>query len=118
MIGLCSYYNLEEKKQWLFGLENGLKAEIERIFNESLANPHKYADYAFANILNRIKEAKAHNEPIIAAREIENARRDKERNDEIVKREREGKEKYAKAINDAEQGIIEGRYVTGDIIGD
>jgi hypothetical protein len=76
----CAGYMLEvnqkqlgfdEFLKWLAGLENGVKGEVERVFNESIADPAELADIGFANVLGRYDEAAEHNKPIIEARELE-----------------------------------------------
>ena len=106
MLALDHHHRLDEIKKWLAGLENGIKSEVERLFNQSLTNPQKYANYAHANILNRFDEAKAHNEPILEARRHENEKRDEEYKEKLAEQENEAKERYAHAIKAAEQGIM------------
>ena len=76
MLGIGQHHMLEDITKRLKGLENGVKGEVERLFNESIADPLKWADPGFANILGRTDEATTHNAPIREARELENEQRD------------------------------------------
>lgn len=58
-----------EVLKWLSTLEHGIRAEIERVFNQSMAAPDRWADLGFANLLGRREEAEAHNAPIWAERQ-------------------------------------------------
>ena len=116
MVDIGSHYNLEERLEWLAGLDGGLKGEIESLFNESVSNPNSWADIGFANILGRIEEAKAHNAPIREAREQENRRRDEERIAKRVAEEQVAEEEYRQAIKKAETCIINKQTVLNDII--
>ena len=46
-----------------------IRGEIERVFNQSMEAPDRWADLGFANLLGRYEEAKAHNAPIAAERQ-------------------------------------------------
>jgi hypothetical protein len=79
MLAIGQHNRLEERLEWLAGLEGGIKGEVERLFNECMADPRKWVDICFANILGRADEANEHNASIREAREQENKRRDAER---------------------------------------
>jgi hypothetical protein len=106
MIGIGSKGSYESIAERVAGFENGIKGEVERIFNESMANPQKWADGFFAEILGRAEEAKAHNAPIREAREQENQRRDAEREAKRVAEEQAEKAEYEQAIKTAESKIL------------
>lgn len=63
MVGIDQKHRLEEILKWLPTLENGIKGELERQFNESMAHPQCWADLGYAAVLGREDEAKAHNAP-------------------------------------------------------
>ena len=100
-----SYHRLDEALKWLSGLENGIIGEIERVFNESISNLNRFADYGFANILDRVDEAKAHNEPIIEARERKREQEAKEHQANRLAEEAAAAAEYEQAIVNAEQSI-------------
>ncbi|MCL2047383.1 MAG: hypothetical protein FWG87_01535 [Defluviitaleaceae bacterium] len=106
MLDIGSYQNLDTALAWLAGLENGVKCEVERAFNESMADPQKWADLGFANILGRADEAKAHNAHIREARKRENERRDAEYEAERNAQEQADKAEYEQAIKTAEAKIL------------
>ena len=68
MVGIDQRHRLEEILKWLPTLEHGIRGEIERVFNESMSDPKRWADLGFANLLGRYDEAKAHNTPILEER--------------------------------------------------
>ena len=100
MLGISQHHRLDETLKWLAGLENGVKGEIERLFNKSMANTQEIADMCYANILGRADEAKTHNEPIIESRRLENELRDVER-----------KAVYDQAIKESENNLMNKRTV-------
>mgnify|MGYP001451556529 FL=1 len=61
MVGIDQRHRLEEILKWLSTLEHGIRGEIERVFNESMGDPKRWADLGFANLLGRYYEAKRHN---------------------------------------------------------
>ena len=69
MVGIDQRHRLEEVLKWLPTLEHGIRGEIERVFNQSMEAPDRWADLGFANLLGRYEEAKAHNAPIAAERQ-------------------------------------------------
>jgi hypothetical protein len=120
MLGIDQHHRLENIKSWIEGLgEGGVKGEVERRFNESMANPHKWADPGFANILGRVDEAEAHNAPIREARELEYQQRGAEREAKRIAEEQAEKAKYDKAIKEAERKILNREEVRNDdVLGD
>ena len=68
MVGIDQRHRLEEILKWLSTLEHGIRGEIERVFNESMGDPKRWADLGFANLLGRYYEAKRHNIPLEAER--------------------------------------------------
>ncbi|MCL2189051.1 MAG: hypothetical protein FWB87_09845 [Defluviitaleaceae bacterium] len=106
MLGIGQHHKLEDIKQWLDGLTNGVKSEVERLFNESLANPQRWVDYGFANILGRVDEANAHNAPIRAANEREAQRLNEERAAKRIAEKQAEKLAYEQAIQRAEEKIV------------
>jgi hypothetical protein len=95
-----------------------------------MADPRNLVDLGFANILGRADEAKAHNAPIIEAREQENRRRDAEREQENRRRDAEyeagrvaeeqaAKAEYEQAIRTAEDNLLSKKEVrNSDVLGD
>jgi len=119
MIAIGSQGNLESIKKRVAEFENGIKGEVERVFNESMENPQKWADLFFAEILGRVDEAKAHNAPIREAREQENGRRDAEREAKRIAEEQAENEKYERAIKTAEHKLLNRQEVINDdVLGD
>ena len=102
MLALDQHHRLAEIKKWLDGLENGIKGEVEKQFNESMANPKQWVNMGYANILGRVDEANAHNTPIREARELERQQRDAEREAKRIADEQAAKEEYEGAITAAE----------------
>lgn len=111
MVGIDQRHRLEEVLKWLSTLEHGIRGEIERVFNESMEAPDRWADLGFANLLGRYDEAKAHNAPIAAERR----RQDKQRRAEQAAREQqlaqERQARYDSAIREAEGNIVAGKEV-------
>jgi hypothetical protein len=119
MIAIGSKNSLEDIKKRVAGFENGIKGEIERIFNESMANPQKWADPCFAEIFGRVDEAEAHNAPIREARALANQQRDAEREAKRIAEEQAEKAAYDKAIKEAERKILNHEEVrNNDVLGD
>jgi hypothetical protein len=117
MLAIDQHHRLEEVKKWLAGLgEGGIKGEVEKRFNESMADPRKWADPGFANILGRAGEAEAHNAPIREARERERHRRNAEREAKRIAGEEAAKAEYDRAIKTAESKILTGDKVINDDI--
>lgn len=114
MLSIDQYHRFEEVLKWLGGLENGVKGEVERLFNESMANPSRWADPCFANILGRTDEAKAHNQPIREAREREYQQRDAEREAQRIAGEQAAKAEYEQALKSAESKILSRDKVIND----
>ena len=106
MLDIGSHYNLDERLEWLAGLEGGILGEVERLFNESMANPSKWADIGFANILGRADEAMAHNAVIRAVRAEEEWQREAKREAERIAVEAAAKEEYIQAIKTAQANIL------------
>jgi len=106
MLGIDQHHRLEEIKKWLDGLENGVKGEVEKRFNESMADPRKWADHGFANILGRADEATAHNAPIREAREREYEQQNAEREAKRIAEKEAEKKEYEQAIRTAENKIL------------
>ena len=105
MLAIDQHHRLEEIPKMLAGLENGIKGEVERKFNESMADPRQCADLGFANILGRVDEANIHNAPILEARELERQQRDSDREAARAAGEQAAKDEYEKAITLAEFAI-------------
>jgi len=118
MLGIDQHHRLEEIKKWLDSLKNGVKAEVERCFNESLANPNRWADIGYANILGRIDEAKAHNALIREAREHESRQQNEERAARRIAEEQAAKTEYEQAIKAAESKILNKQTVSNTSIQD
>ena len=118
MLSIDQYHRLEEIKKWLDGLENGVKCEVEKRFNESLADPHRWADIRYANILGRLDEANAHNAPIREARKLESQRQDEERIARRIAEEQAAKTEYEQAIKTAEEKILNKQTVVNTDIQD
>jgi len=112
MLGIDQHHRLEEVKKWLESLENGVKGEVERRFNESLAHPQRWVDIGYANILGRIDEANAHNAPIREARELERRQQDEERKAKRIAEEQAAKTEYEQAIKAAETKILNKQTVS------
>ena len=106
MLGIDQHHRLEELRIWLEGLEHGVKEEVEKRFNESLADPHKWADIGYANILGRVDEANAHNAPIREARERKNQQWNENREAKRIAEEQAAKVEYEQAIVVAENNIL------------
>ena len=106
MLEIGQHNRLEEIKEWLDNLENDIKCEIEKWFNESLAYPDRWADIGYANILGRTDEAEAHNAPILEARERKYQQQEKERAAKRLAEEQAAKDEYAQAIKAAENKIL------------
>ncbi|MFR8331470.1 MAG: hypothetical protein ACLU9S_03070 [Oscillospiraceae bacterium] len=53
MVGIDQRHRLEEVLKWLPTLEHGIRGEIERVFNQSMDAPDRWADLGFANLLGR-----------------------------------------------------------------
>jgi len=123
---LCEGYMVEmnggngfdETIKWLTGLENGIKGEIERRFNESMTDPIRIADIGFANVLGRYDEAMQHNKPIYEARKLEYQKADAEREARRIAEETADKEKYEQAVQTAENRILNKKTVDNDKIND
>jgi hypothetical protein len=109
--------SLAEIARRVADFENGIKGEIERLFNESMSNPQKWADPCFGEILGRADEAKAHNAPIREAREQEIMERDAELENARIAEKQAAKEKYEKAIADAENTLLNQGRVYNEAIG-
>ena len=106
MLGVDQHHRFEQVLKWLAGLENGVKGVVEKIFNESMADPRKWADPGYANILGRVDEANAHNAPIREARRFENEQRNAEREAKRIAKEQAIKTEYEQAIKTAENNIL------------
>ena len=119
MVDIGSHHNLDERLEWLSGLENGVKGEVERVFNESMADPRKWADPGFANILGRTDEAKTHNTIIREARDKENERYRAEREAKRIADEQAEKIKYEQEIQTAVNNLLNKKEViNSDVLGD
>ena len=94
MVGIDQRHRLEEILKWLPTLEHGTRGEIERVFNESMDDPKRWADLGFANLLGRYDEAKAHNSPILEERRQRDEQRKAEREAERRQREQERQASY------------------------
>jgi len=112
MLGIDQHHRLEEIKILLESLEHGVKGEVERRFNESLAHPNKWVDIGYANILGRLDEANAHNAPIREAR----IQRQEEREANRIAKEQVAKTEYEQAIKTAENKIINKQTVSNTSI--
>lgn len=115
MLGVDQDHRFEEVLKWLAGLENGVKGEAERLFNESMADPRKWADPGFANMSGCSDEAEAHNAPIREARGREYAQRDAEREAKRTAEEQAAKEEYEQAIKTAESSLLNKQKVKNSI---
>ena len=111
MVGIDQRHRLEEILKWLSTLEHGIRGEIERVFNESMGDPKRWADLGFANLLGRYYEAKRHNIPLEAERRQREERWATEREAERRQREQEQRARYDAAIREAEKDILAGKEV-------
>ena len=111
MLGIGQHHTLEDITKRLKGLENGVKGEVERLFNESIADPDRWADSGFANILGRTDEATTHNAPIREARRLDNEQRDAEYESKRIAEEQAVKAEYEKAIITAENALMDKKEV-------
>ena len=111
MVGIDQRHRLEEILKWLSTLEHGIRGEIERVFNESMGDPKRWADLGFANLLGRYYEAKRHNIPLEAERRQREERWAAEREAERRQREQEQQARYDAAIREAEKDILAGKEV-------
>lgn len=111
MVGIDQRHRLEEILKWLSTLEHGIRGEIERVFNESMGDPKRWADLGFANLLGRYYEAKRHNIPLEAERRQREERWATEREAERRQREQEQQARYDAAIREAEKDILAGKEV-------
>lgn len=118
MLGIGSHHNLAFIVERLDGFENGVKGEVERQFSESMADPNKWADIGFANILGRLDEANAHNILILEARELERERRDAEHIAKCEADMQAEREEYSQAIRSAEEKILKKQTVLNSDIQD
>jgi hypothetical protein len=106
MIALDQHHRLDEIIKRVAGFENGVKGEIERIFNESMADPRQWADVGFANVLGRTEEAERHNAPIREFRAQKHQQWKAERKEKQLVAERAAKAEYEQAIKKAEAAIL------------
>lgn len=111
MVGIGQHHRLAEILKLLPTLEHGIRGEVQRIFNESMADPTRWTDLGFANLLGRYGEAKAHNAPILEERRRRDQQRDEERAEQERQREWERQERYDTAIREAEKDILAGKEV-------
>lgn len=111
MVGIDQRHRLEEVLKWLSTLEHGIRGEIERVFNESMEAPDRWADLGFANLLGRYEEAKAHNAPIAAERRRQDAQRQAEQAAREQQLAQERQARYDSAIREAEGNIMAGKEV-------
>ena len=116
MVGIDQRSRLAEVLKWLSTLEHGIRAEIERVFNQSMAAPDRWADLGFANLLGRREEAEAHNAPIWAERQQQAKLREAELEAQARQREQELQDRYTSAIREAEQNILAGKEVVNQDI--
>lgn len=116
MVGIDQRSRLAEVLKWLSTLEHGIRAEIERVFNQSMAAPDRWADLGFANLLGRREEAEAHNAPIWAERQRQAKLREAELEAQARQREQELQDRYTSAIREAEQNILAGKEVVNQDI--
>ena len=109
MVGIDQRHRLEEVLKWLPTLEHGIRGEIERVFNQSMEAPDRWADLGFANLLGRYEEAKAHNAPIAAERQrqADERRAQQEAREQQLTQERQAR--YDSAIREAEGNIMAGK---------
>ena len=111
MVGIDQRHRLEEVLKWLPTLEHGIRGEIERVFNESMSNPKRWADLGYANLLGRYYEAKRHNIPLEAERRQREERWAAERRIEEQQRKQEQQTRYDAAIQETEKDIMAGKEV-------
>ena len=116
MVGIDQWNRLKEILKWLPTLEHGIRGEIERVFNESMGDPKRWADLGYANLLGRYDEARAHNAPIQVERRLREEQWSAERRAEEQRREREQRERYHTAIREAEKNILAGKEVVNQEI--
>lgn len=111
MVGIDQRHRLEEVLKWLPTLEHGIRGEIERVFNQSMEAPDRWADLGFANLLGRYEEAKAHNAPIAAERQRQANERRAQQDAREQQLAQERQARYDSAIREAEGNIMVGKEV-------
>lgn len=111
MVGIDQRHRLEEVLKWLPTLEHGIRGEIERVFNQSMEAPDRWADLGFANLLGRYEEAKAHNAPIAAERQRQANERRAQQDAREQQLAQERQARYDSAIREAEGNIMAGKEV-------
>ena len=111
MVGIDQRHRLEEVLKWLPTLEHGIRGEIERVFNQSMEAPDRWADLGFANLLGRYEEAKAHNAPIAAERQRQANERRAQQDAREQQLAQERQARYDSAIREAEGDIMAGKEV-------
>lgn len=111
MVGLGQRNQLDARLKWLSTLEHGIQGEIERIFNQSMADPKRWVDLGFANFLGRREEAETHNAPLREKYRQEDAQRAAMREAEARQCAQELQDRYDSAIREAEQNILAGKEV-------
>lgn len=94
MVGIDQRSRLAEVLKWLSTLEHGIRAEIERVFNQSMAAPDRWADLGFANLLGRREEAEAHNAPHLGRAPRQAKLREAELEAQARQREQELQDRY------------------------
>ena len=109
MVGIDQRHRLEEVLKWLPTLEHGIRGEIERVFNQSMEAPDRWADLGFANLLGRYEEAKAHNAPIAAERQRQANERRAQQDAREQQLAQERQARYDSAIREAEGNIMAGK---------
>ena len=111
MVGIDQRHRLEEVLKWLPTLEHGIRGEIERVFNQSMEAPDRWADLGFANLLGRYEEAKAHNAPIATERQRQANERRAQQDAREQQLAQERQARYDSAIREAEGNIMVGKEV-------
>lgn len=111
MVGIDQRNRLEEVLKWLSTLEHGIRGEIERVFNQSMAEPKRWADLGFANLLGRREEAETHNASIVEDRRRQDAQRAADRAAREHQYQQERQARYTDAIREAERNILAGKEV-------
>lgn len=111
MVGLGQRHRLDEVLKWLSSLDHSIKDEIEKVFNQSMSDPNRWADLGFANLLGRYDEAKEHNAPIQEDRQRRHDQWQAEREAQERQRKEEQAALYNLAIREAEKDILAGKEV-------
>ena len=116
MVGAGQQNQMEEVLRWLSSLEHGIRGEIERVFNQSMALPDKWVNLSYAILLGKREEAEAHNAPLQEKYRQEDEQRAAMREAQARQRAQEWQDRYNAAIREAAQNILAGKTVVNQEI--